>query len=128
LPNLALRSEKFVLVRSMFHDAAPIHETGQQLIQSGRLVRRDLVPPSLGSIVARLLGTRNDLPAYAVLPRPLGDTGVAIWQGQRAGDLGVEFDPWEVTNSEFGVRNSEFGIPPGTIPNSATSEFGQGRI
>jgi hypothetical protein len=128
LPLLAQRSGKFTLLRSLCHDASPIHETGQQLLQTGRLAGKDLVPPSLGSIVARMLGTRNDLPAYAVLPRPLGDTGVAIWQGQRAGDLGVEFDPWEVTNSEFGIRNEEFGIPPGTLPNSAESEFGQGRI
>src|SRR5260370_30275211 len=78
LPLLAQRSEKLAIVRSLSHDAAPIHETGQQLIQTGRLVRRNLVPPSLGSIVARLLGPRNDLPPYAVLPLPLGDTGVTI--------------------------------------------------
>jgi hypothetical protein len=116
LPHLAQRSDKFALVRSLFHEASPIHETGQQLIQTGRLVRKNLVPPSLGSIVSRLLGSRNDLPAYAVLPRSLGDTGVAIWQGQRAGDLGAEFDPWEVNNSEFGIRSSEYGIPSDIIP------------
>lgn len=115
LPLLAQGSERFALVRSLFHDAAPIHETGQQLIQTGRLVRGDLVPPSLGSIVSRLLGSRNDLPAYAVLPRPLGDSGVAIWQGQRAGDLGVDFEPWLAMENECGmttaIQNSEFRIP-----------------
>ncbi|RPI83671.1 MAG: DUF1501 domain-containing protein, partial [Planctomycetaceae bacterium] len=94
LPRLAERSSKYTLIRSLHHDAAPLHETGQQLIQTGRLVRDGLVPPSLGSIVAQLLGSRNHLPAYAVLPRPLGDTGVSIWQGQGAGDLGSLFDPW----------------------------------
>jgi len=98
LPMLAERSQKFTVVRSLFHDAAPIHETGAQLIQTGRLVSGDLVPPALGSIVARLLGPRNEVPAYAVLPRPLGDTGVAIWQGQGAGNLGAEFDPWDAGN------------------------------
>jgi hypothetical protein len=128
LPLLAQRSDKFAVIRSLFHDAAPIHETGQQLIQSGRLVQRDLVPPSLGSIVARLLGSRNDLPAYAVLPRPLADTGVAIWQGQRAGDLGAEFEPWDVVNTEFGIRNAELGIPAGGVVNSAPPESVAGRI
>src|SRR5882757_8028964 len=52
LPLLAQRSEKFAVVRSLSHDASPIHESGLQLIQTGRLVRKDLVPPSLGSIVA----------------------------------------------------------------------------
>jgi hypothetical protein len=94
LPLLAQRSGKFVVLRSLCHDAAPIHETGLQLIQTGRLVRRDLIPPSVGSIVARLLGPRNDWPAYVVLPRPLGDNGSVIWQGQWGGSLGEAFDPW----------------------------------
>ena len=109
LPLLAQRSERFSLVRSLSHDATPIHETGQQLLQAGRLAYGNVLPPSLGSIVSRLLGSRNDLPGYAVLPKPLGDTGVAIWQGQRAGDLGTEFEPWDVMASDFGIRNSEFG-------------------
>src|SRR5262245_8849727 len=96
LPLLAQRSSKFVLLRSLCHDAAPLHETGLQLIQTGRLVRGDVMPPSVGSIVARLLGPRNDWPAYAVLPRPLGDNGSAIWQGQWAGSLGEAYDPWFV--------------------------------
>ena len=119
LPLLAQRSEKFALLRSLSHDATPIHETGQQLLQAGRLAYGNVLPPSLGSIVSRLLGSRNDLPAYAVLPRPLGDTGVAIWQGQRAGDLGSEFEPWNAMADEFGIRNSEFGF---TTESSASTE------
>jgi uncharacterized protein (DUF1501 family) len=115
LPLLAQRSEKFALLRSLSHDATPIHETGQQLLQAGRLAYRNVLPPSLGSIVSRLLGARNELPAYAVLPRPLGDTGVAIWQGQRAGDLGPEFEPWDVMaddsrDRDLRIRNSDFGL------------------
>jgi hypothetical protein len=128
LPLLAQRSNRIAVVRSLYHDASPIHETGQQLLQTGRLVQNDLVPPSLGSIVSRLLGSRNDLPAYAVLPRPLGDTGVAIWQGQRGGDLGTQFDPWDVRNAEFGMRNAELGIPAGGLPVADSSQSGLGRI
>src|SRR5579872_4917327 len=62
LPLLAQRSEKFSLVRSLSHEATPIHETGQQLLQAGRLAYGNVLPPSLGSIVSRLLGSRNDLP------------------------------------------------------------------
>ncbi|HEY3965939.1 MAG TPA: DUF1501 domain-containing protein [Planctomycetaceae bacterium] len=108
LPLLAQRSEKFAVIRSLSHDAAPIHETGQQLLLAGRLAHGNLLPPSLGSIVSRLLGPRNELPAYAVVPKLLGDTGVSIWQGQRAGELGPEFDPWEA--GECGVRNAECGV------------------
>jgi hypothetical protein len=130
LPLLAQRGEKLAIVRSLFHDAAPIHETGQQLIQTGRLVQRNLVPPSLGSIVARLLGSRNDVPPYAVLPLPLGDTGVAIWQGQGAGDLGPEFDPWTVASNESGVPSSERRTPSAESPESdfRTVNFDRARM
>ena len=121
LPLLAQRSEKFALLRSLSHDATPIHETGQQMMQAGRLAYGNVLPPSLGSIVSRLLGSRNDLPAYAVLPRLLGDTGVAIWQGQRAGDLGAEFEPWNVNEGDFGrvifdAGNSDFGLTTDAAP------------
>lgn len=108
LPMLAQRSAEFTVIRSLSHDATPIHETGQQLLLAGRLAQGNVLPPSLGSIVSRLLGPRNELPAYAVVPRVLGDTGVAIWQGQRAGELGTEFEPWQA--EECGIRSSECGV------------------
>lgn len=113
LPSLAERSGKFTLLRSLSHDAAPIHETGLQLIQTGRLVRGDLIPPSLGSIVARLLGPRNDWPAYVVLPRPLCDNGSAIWQGQWAGSLGEAFDPWSLESQPPVAATGDRGV--GTV-------------
>ncbi len=118
LPLLAQRSDKFAVIRSLFHDVAPIHEAGQQLIQTGRLVRGNLVPPSVGSVVSRLLGSRNDLPAYAVLPRPLGDTGVVMWQGQRAGDLGAEFDPWNAACNDGGPQFADCSSATSAIPSS----------
>src|SRR4051812_9497152 len=39
LPRLAARLDRFALIRSMHHDEAPIHETGHQLLQTGRLCR-----------------------------------------------------------------------------------------
>src|SRR5436190_12501872 len=40
LPRLAERAKKFSLVRSVHHAAAPIHETGLQLLQGGALGNR----------------------------------------------------------------------------------------
>ena len=45
LPRLAARMDRLALVRSLYHDAAPIHETGQQLLQTGRLAQADLEHP-----------------------------------------------------------------------------------
>ena len=39
LPRLARRMDRLTLIRSLTHDAAPIHETGHQLLQTGRLCR-----------------------------------------------------------------------------------------
>ncbi|MFO0815524.1 MAG: DUF1501 domain-containing protein [Gemmatales bacterium] len=37
-PRMAAMADRLAVVRSVFHDAAPIHETGQQLIQQGQMV------------------------------------------------------------------------------------------
>jgi hypothetical protein len=93
LPQLAQLADRFAVLRSMGHDAAPIHETGLQLVQAGRLAQRGVVPPSVGSIIACLLGRRRSFPPYVVLPGPLGSTGVQCWQGQGAGFLGSGAEP-----------------------------------
>ena len=47
-------------------------------------------------MVARLRGSRNDLPPFVVLPRPIGNTGVGIPHGQSAGLLGPAYEPFHV--------------------------------
>jgi uncharacterized protein (DUF1501 family) len=119
LPLLAQRAGQFALVRSLWHEGAPIHETGQQLLQTGRLLRDGITPPSLGSLVARSLGARNNLPPYAVLPRMLGPNGVSMWVGQGAGCLGSEYEPFSVSsgdttnndNREAAARDSVGDMP-----------------
>ncbi len=93
LLRLAERADSFAILRSLCHDAAPIHETGQQLLQTGRLARADWQHPSFGSVVASRLGPRGEMPPYVVLPRLVAGTGVNAYRGQQAGFLGAEFDP-----------------------------------
>lgn len=124
LPSLAERSSKYALVRSLCHDAAPIHETGLQLIQTGRLVRGDVIPPSVGSIVSRLLGPRNDWPPYVVLPRTICDESSAIWQGQWAGSLGEEFDPWSIETETLDRVVADRGV--GTVSSIPSAEIHRG--
>jgi uncharacterized protein (DUF1501 family) len=94
LPGLARRLDRVALVRSLHHDAAPIHETGHQLVQTGRLVRTGEDVPHAGSVVSRVLGTRAGAPPFVVLPGPIGNTGVNISHGQAAGMLGAAYDPF----------------------------------
>jgi uncharacterized protein (DUF1501 family) len=82
------------LVRSVHHEAPPIHETGHQLLQTGRLARSGQAHPHYGSVLAALRGRRvADAPPFVVLPHPVGDTGVTVDHGQGAGSLGDEHAP-----------------------------------
>lgn len=84
------------LVRSLHHDAPPIHETGHQLIQTGRLSRDGHDHPHAGSVAARLLGAKNDLSPFLMVSGPIGNTGFGISHGQSASPLRGAFDPFQV--------------------------------
>jgi Protein of unknown function (DUF1501) len=94
LPRMAARMDRLAVVRSMHHETAPIHETGYQLLQTGRLCRAGEEHPHIGSVVARLEGQRNGVPPFVVLPGPIAGTGVDISHGQSAGWLGSAYDPF----------------------------------
>jgi uncharacterized protein (DUF1501 family) len=96
LPRMARWMDRVTLIRSLHHDAAPIHETGHQLLQTGRLCREGQEAPHFGSVAARLQGARNELPPFMVLPRPIGNTGVGVPHGQTAGALGSAYEPFHV--------------------------------
>ncbi|MBX6313881.1 MAG: DUF1501 domain-containing protein [Isosphaeraceae bacterium] len=96
LPRLARRMSKIALIRSLHHGAAPIHETGHQLIQTGRLSHPGADHPHVGSVAAKVLGARNDLPPFMTVPGPIGHTGVGVSHGRTAGVLGRAFDPFHL--------------------------------
>jgi len=98
LPRLAARMDKVALIRSVHHREAPIHETGLQLIQTGRLSRTEDEHPHLGAVASLLLGSAGSrpLPASILLPGPIVNTGVQIPRGQTAGRLGAEHEPFSV--------------------------------
>lgn len=70
LPRLAQRADQFSLIRSLWHDAAPIHETGMQMLLTGRLAKRGVSSPSLAGIVARHLGASGEIAPQYILPHP----------------------------------------------------------
>ena len=93
-PLMAQMTDRTAIVRSVFHKEAPIHETGHQLMQTGYLFRGGTEYPNMGSVIGRLRGSCSELPASAVIPKPIGNTGVSVPHGQSAGFLGTEFDPF----------------------------------
>jgi uncharacterized protein (DUF1501 family) len=98
-PRLAARADRVAFVRSLHHDEAPIHETGQQLLQTGHLCR-EVEHPHIGA----LTGGR-----WSILPGPLGDTGVDLSHGQTAGALGAERQPRYAGGSDF-IANCRLAV------------------
>ncbi|MCS7046368.1 MAG: DUF1501 domain-containing protein, partial [Gemmataceae bacterium] len=94
-PRLAPLARHFTIVRSVYHDSARVHEVGQQLLQTGRLARPGDEFPHLGALLSQRFGpARAGLPAFVILPGPLGDTGINISHGQGAGYLGPRHAAW----------------------------------
>ena len=95
-PQHAKLGEKISYVRSCHHTAAAVHDTGHQMMQTGRLFTGGINSPHAGCVTAYLRGRRGGLPAHMVLPEPMGRTGGNLPHGQDAGFLGKAFDPFHL--------------------------------
>jgi len=94
LPRHAAVADKFSIVRSCYHTAAAVHDTGHQMLQTGRLFSGGLNTPHVGCALAYLRGRKSDLPPFVILPEPMGPTGGNLPHGQDAGFLGKAYDPF----------------------------------
>ena len=64
--------------------AAAVHDTGRQMMQTGRLFTGGVNTPHVGAVVSYLRGRKTDLPPFAVLPEPMGRGGGNMPNGQDA--------------------------------------------
>jgi hypothetical protein len=105
LPNLAKQADKYTLVRSMTHDQAD-HGVGQNLMLTGYRMTAAVEYPNYGSVVAKELGWKNNMPPYVIVPDlpPLNYFGPGI--------LGSEYTPFVTGNP----NSSSFKIPDLTLP------------
>ena len=108
LPLHAKLADKFSLVRSCYHTAAAVHDTGHQMMQTGRLFTGGINTPHAGCALEFLKGRRNELPAHVVLPEAMGPTGGNLPHGQDAGFLGKAHDPF-VLNAD--PSKPDFKVP-----------------
>ncbi len=77
----------------VYHTATAVHDTGHQMMQTGRLFTGGIEHPHAGCVLAYLKGQRGEVPAHVLLPRPIGRTGGNLPHGQTAGYLGKQYDP-----------------------------------
>lgn len=108
-PKLASLMDRVSLVRSVYHNATAVHDTGHQMMQTGRLFTGGIESPHYGCVLSKLKGPRGDAPPHVLLPRPIGATGGNMPHGQDAGFLGKTFDPF--------VLDADPNAPGFKVPN-----------
>jgi len=121
LPLHAKLADKFSLVRSCYHTAAAVHDTGHQMMQTGRLFSGGVNTPHAGCALSYLRGRKTDLPAHVILPEPMGKTGGNMPHGQDAGFLGKGFDPFALMADP---SKANFKVPDLLPP----SDIGEARM
>ena len=115
-PLHARHADKFSLVRTCHHTAAAVHDTGHQMMQTGRLFAGGVNSPHTGCALTYLRGRKTDLPAHVVLPKTMGSTGGGLPHGQDAGFLGKAYDPFTMDSdpSKPGFKVPDL-LPPKEI-------------
>jgi hypothetical protein len=93
-PKMAQHADKFSLLRSVYHTATAVHDTGHQMMQTGRLFTAGVEHPHVGCALGYLKGGRGELPAHVLVPKPIGRTGGNLPHGHTAGYLGKPYDPF----------------------------------
>jgi len=114
-PNVAKHADKFSIIRSMHHTATGVHDTGHQMMQTGRLFLNGLEQPNAGCVLGYLKGGKNDMPAHVLMPRPIGPTGGNMPHGQTAGFLGKTYDPF--------VLNADPSLPDFKVPDLLPPDY-----
>src|SRR5438094_4027616 len=117
-PRMAKHADKYPLIRSVYHTAAAVHDTGHQMMQTGRLFQGGIEYPNIGSVLAKLRGPKGDVPPHVLMPHPIGNTGGNMPHGQTAGFLGKTFDPF-VLNADPSDPN--FRVPDMLPPDYLTA-------
>lgn len=107
-PRMSKHADKFALLRSMYHTAAAVHDTGCQMMQTGRLFQGGLESPNFGSAMRFEKGAKGDMPPNVLLPYMIGQLGGNLPHGDTAGFLGKAYDPF-VLNADPADPN--FKVP-----------------
>jgi len=114
-PRMAKHADKFALLRSVYHTAAAVHDTGCQMMQTGRLFQGGLESPNYGSVLRFEKGPHGDMPPNVLLPYPIGQLGGNLPHGDTAGFLGKDYDPF--------ILNADPADPNFKVPDLLPPEY-----
>jgi hypothetical protein len=107
-PKMAKHADKYSLIRTVYHTATAVHDTGHQMMQTGRLFTGGIEHPHMGCVLGYTKGQRGEVPAHVLLPRPIGRTGGNLPHGHTAGYLGKQHDPF-ILNAD--PSDPKFKVP-----------------
>jgi hypothetical protein len=114
-PQVAKHGDKFSVIRSLYHTATAVHDTGYQMMQTGRLFTGGIEHPHLGCTLGYLKGGRGELPAHVMVPKPIGRTGGNLPHAESAGYLGKPYDPF--------ILNADPAVPNFKVPDLLPPEY-----
>jgi len=114
-PRMAKHADKYALVRSVYHTAAAVHDTGHQMMQTGWLFQGGIEYPNIGCVLSKLKGPKGDVPPHVLMPHPIGNTGGNMPHGQTAGYLGKTYDPF--------VLNADPSAPDFRVPDMLPPQY-----
>src|SRR3989454_10092389 len=86
-PKVAAHADKYSLVRSVYHTATAVHDTGHQMMQTGRLFSGGIEHPHIGCVLGYVKGQRGEGPAHVLLPKPIRRTRGNLPPRQNTGYL-----------------------------------------
>jgi hypothetical protein len=106
LPNTAKVTDKLAIIRSVTSNIAA-HEQASQFMMTGYRPLPTLQYPSYGAVIAKELGSRNNLPPYIAIP----DAGRA----QQSGFIGAGYNPFLVPDPSAPAYKVQDINPPTPI-------------
>ena len=69
LPLLAKQADKYTIIRTLNHKSS-VHELASYIVLSGQEPLASVHHPSMGAVISKELGARNELPPYITVPAP----------------------------------------------------------
>ena len=116
-PGVAKHMDKLSIIRSMKSDERN-HPQGTIQTLTGHRPNPALKFPSFGSIVSKELGSRNNMPPFAVVPMPTEGDFFNYQEAYQAAFIGSEYDGMVLPDPS----KPDFQLPNLNLPKSVSAE------
>ena len=117
-PSLARQMDKLSIIRSM-HSLDNNHPQGTHYAMTAHRPNPAMNFPSLGSIITKEMGPRNNVPPYLIVPKPWElDFDVDYADSFKASFIGDENNPMILPDPS----QEDFRVPDLRLPKSLTAE------